>query len=226
MKPFKVEIYSDVVCPWCYVGKRNITSALNYYQHAYPDERQPEVVWMPYMLHATIPREGLDRKEYLRRRMPGANAVESHERVARAGRKVGIEFRFDRIEVQPNTTDAHRLIRFAGRHGVEDAMAERLFQAFFIEGENVSDRGLLVKAGTDIGLDEDETTAYLASEMDTDWVVKQDARGKRRGISTVPFLVLNERKGASAVQTADQLFQALKWARKDTARPSWVPSFI
>ena len=140
MRPFKVEIYSDMVCPWCYIGKRNVEAALKYYQRAYPEERQPEVFWMPYLLHASIPREGMDRKEYLKRRFPGdANSPEMFDRVIRAGKGVGLEYRFDLITRQPNSINAHRLIRFAGQHQAPDSVVEAIFNAYFLQGKDVSD---------------------------------------------------------------------------------------
>jgi predicted DsbA family dithiol-disulfide isomerase len=227
MKPFKVEIFSDLVCPWCYAGKRHIESALDYYRKSYPDERQPEVVWMPYQLHASIPREGVDRNEYLKRRFPGfANSSAMYDQVSKAGRAVGLEYRFDRIRVQPNSVDAHRLVRLAERQGVAEPVVESLFKAFFVEGEDISRHELLVSVAAGAGMNEAEVSAYLGGEEGAEWVRKEDARAKRRGITTVPFLVLNERKGVSGLQPADMLFEALRWARRDAARPRWLPSFI
>lgn len=227
MKPFKVEIYSDVVCPWCYVGKRNIEAALEYYRNAYPDERQPEVSWMPYQLHASLPAEGVDRIEYMKRRFPGqARPEEAFASVMKAGVKLGLDYRFDRIRVQPNTVDAHRLTRLAERYGVEDFVVERLFEAFFRDGENVSDKAFLCRVAVEAGLEEDLARAYLESEQDADWVRKTDANAKRLGITTVPFLVLNGRKGASAIQKPNDIFEILRWARRDAARPAWMPKFL
>lgn len=227
MKLFKVEIFSDVVCPWCYVGKRHVESALDYYQRSYPDERQPEVVWMPYLLHASIPPGGLDRAEYLKRRFPGsANSSEMNDRVSKAGRMVGVEYHFDRIQVQPNSVDAHRLIRFAERQGLGATVVESLFKAFFVDGEDISRHDLLMSIAARAGMSEELVGAYLESEDDAEWVRMEDSKAKSRGITTVPFLVLNGRKGVSAVQPADRLFEALKWARRDAARPRWLPSFV
>jgi predicted DsbA family dithiol-disulfide isomerase len=227
MKPFKVEIFLDVVCPWCYVGKRHIESALDYYQRSYPDERQPEVVWMPYLLHASIPKEGLDRKEYLKRRFIGfANSGEMYDRVSKAGRLVGIEYRFDRIRVEPNSIDAHRLIRFAERQGVGEPVVESLFKAFLVDGEDISNHDLLMSVAAGAGMNERMVGEHLVGKDDAEWVRQEDARAKQRGITTVPFLVLNGRKGVSAVQPADMLFDALRWARRDAARPRWLPSFV
>ena len=227
-KSFKVEIYSDVVCPWCYVGKRNIQRALEYYRQTYTKEIQPEVHWMPFRLHASLPKEGVDRTTYLKKRYPGrANDPDLFADVVKAGRRLGLEYNFERIEVQPNTTDAHRLMRFAERNGVREAAVESLFRSYFTDGRNLSDPAVLLEIGTSVGLDAVELEAYLSSEVDVEWVEQMDTRAKRGlGITTVPFLVLNGRKGVSGVSPADQLFQALLWARKDYARPNWMPRFF
>lgn len=226
-KVFKVEIYSDVVCPWCYVGKRYVESALEYYRHTYPTELQPEVVWLPYQLHAKLPPQGVDRAEYLKRRYPGqSSAQEMFGAVIKAGRQVGIEYRFDRITVQPNTTNAHRLIRFAEQRGQRAGVVEGLFSAYFVEGRNLSDNEELVSIGVANGLEREQLAAYLASDVDAEWVHEVDARAKYLGITTVPFMVLNGRKGFSANQPPDVIFEALRWARKDYARPSWWPRIL
>jgi predicted DsbA family dithiol-disulfide isomerase len=226
-KSFKIEIYSDVVCPWCYVGKRYVESALDYYGKAFPDEIQPEVHWLPYQLHASLPAEGVDRHEYLKRRYPGqANSLEMFAAVIKAGRKMGIQYNFDRIRVQPNTTNAHRLARFAEQRGARESVHERLFQAYFVDGRNLSDTNELIEVASDCGLDRDEFAAYLESDVDVQWVRDADKRAKYLGITTVPFLVLNGRKGVSANMPPDRIFEALRWARKDSARPKWLPRFL
>jgi predicted DsbA family dithiol-disulfide isomerase len=228
MRPFKVEIYSDVVCPWCYIGKRNIEAALDYYRRAYAGEVQPEVFWRPYLLHASVPREGLDRKEFLKQRFPGnANSPAMFTSVGSAGLAVGIEYRFDLITRQSNTIDAHRLIRYVQSRQAVDSVIEDLFKAYFVQGEDISQHELLVDIAGRAGLNRAEVSSYLASEQDVEWVVSEDNRAKKRlGITTVPFMVLNGRKGFSAIQSVDATFRALEWARRDAARPSWWPSFL
>lgn len=228
MKPFKIEIYADVVCPWCYVGKRNIESALEYYRRAYPDERQPEVYWRPFLLHASVPKEGLDRKEYLKRRFPGnANSPEMFASVSKAGRLVGLEYQFDLISRQPNTVDAHRLIHYAGSYGTVDKVVETLFNAYFMQGKDISQTEFLIETAVNAGMQAQQVKAYLASDQDVEWVYREDRRAKKQlGVTTVPFMVLNGRKGFSAMQSVDPIFRALEWARRDSVRPKWWPSFL
>src|SRR5690606_13388037 len=173
-------------------------------------------------------REGMDRKEYLKRRFPGdANSPEMFDRVIRAGKGVGLEYRFDLITRQPNSINAHRLIRFAGQHQAPDSVVEAIFNAYFLQGKDVSDIDVLTDIAKQNGMNEDQVRPYLSSEQDVEWVAAEDARAKKRlGITTVPFMVLNGRKGFSAIQSVEAIFQALEWARRDTARPSWLPSFF
>lgn len=227
MKPFSVDIYSDVVCPWCYVGKRYIDTAFDYYASAYEGERQPEVRWLPFMLNASLPREGVDRATYIKHKYPGrANDPTLFADAIKAAGRQGIETRFDLIQVQPNTLDAHRLMRFADQRGVRAAVAEPLYRAYFVEGGNLSSHDVLTDIGAACGLDAAELGAYLASDVDVDWVKGVDQEAKRLGITTVPFLVLNGRKGFSGNQAPDKILEALKWARRDAARPEWLPSFF
>lgn len=227
MRPFTIEIYSDVVCPWCYIGKRKIEAATHYYREAHPDERQPEIVWMPFLLNTAIPKEGLDRKKYMQSKFPEqADPTAPSQEVLKAGRALGLEYRFDKIERQPYVIDAHRLIRFAERHHAVDPVVEGLFQAYFMDGKDLSQYEVLLDVAARAGMPPPEVSAYLESEEDTDWVKDEAARARTRGIDTVPFLVLNGRRGDSAIQPVDALLQLLEWARRDAARPKWMPSIF
>jgi predicted DsbA family dithiol-disulfide isomerase len=230
MRPFKIEIYSDVVCPWCFVGKRKIEETMRYYREAHPDERQPEIVWMPFLLNTAIPKEGLDRKKYMQSKFPEKeDPTAPSPDVIKAGREVGLEYRFDKIERQPYVIDAHRLIRYAEHHGppdAHDAVVESLFQAYFINGEDVSRHDLQIDIAARAGMDADKVRTYLNSEEDVEWVKKEAQRARDRGIDTVPFLVLNGRRGDSAIQPVDALLELVEWARRDAARPRWMPSIF
>src|SRR5690606_25465551 len=145
MRPFKIEIFSDVVCPWCFIGKRRIEAAMQYYKEAHPGERLPEIVWMPFLLNTAIPKEGLDRKKYMQSKFPEkADPAAPAPDVIKAGQSVGIDYHFERIERQPYVIDAHRLIRFAEHRDAMDAVVEALFQAYFVEGKDISRHELLL----------------------------------------------------------------------------------
>lgn len=227
MRPFKIEIYSDVVCPWCFIGKRRIEAAMRYYREAYPDERQPEIVWMPFLLNTSIPKEGLDRRKYMQSKFPEKeDPMAPPPDVIKAGQAVGLEYHFERIERQPYVIDAHRLIRLSEHHNAMDAVVEALFQAYFVEGKDVSRHDVLLDIATRAGMERDMVAAYLATEEDADWVRERAQWARDRGIDTVPFLVLNGRRGDSAIQPVDALLDLLNWARRDAARPAWMPSIF
>lgn len=227
MKPFKVEIFSDVVCPWCFIGKRKIEAALRYYREAHPDERMPEIIWMPFLLNTSIPKEGLDRKKYMQSKFPEKDdPTAPSEDVLKAGQALGLEYRFDKIERQPYVIDAHRLIRLAERYHAVDPVVETLFQAYFVEGKDISRHDLLLDIATQAGMPAEAVSAYLASEEDVEWVKDEAAKARGLGISTVPFLVVNGRRGESAIQAVDALVKLLEWARNDAARPKWWPSIF
>jgi len=226
--PFRVEVFADVVCPWCYVAKRYLQKALEYYAESHAGERQPEVVWRPFLLHAAMPEEGLDRGAYLKRRFPGQlSPGEMLNEVGAAGRKVGVAFRFDLIHRQPNSIDAHRLIWLAQQHGVPvDGLVDSLFAAFFHAGKDISKPEVLEAAAGQTAVPEIVIRRFLHGTEGRDEVLAQDALAKRRGITTVPFLLLNGHKGVSALQQPETLFGALRWARKNSVRPKWWPKFI
>lgn len=222
-KEFKLEIYSDIVCPWCYVGKRYIDAALQHYRDTYPNEAMPEVVSLPFQLHAALPAQGVDRVEYMKRRYPGqANSLEMFAPATKAGRSQGVEFHFERITVQPNTMNAHRLLRFAERRDARDPLTEDLFRAYFVDGKNLSDNEVLADLAQSCGLDRAKVLTYLAGDEDREWVKEVDARAKYLGVRTVPFIILNGKKGVFANQPAHKIFDALRWARKDYSRPAWL----
>lgn len=227
MRPFKIEIYSDVVCPWCYIGKRRIESAIQYYRNAHPDERQPEIIWMPFLLNAATPNEGLDRRTYLQAKFgEKANSPDMFAEVVKACRAAGINYQFDRIERQPNVIDAHRLIKFAEHHGATETVVENLFQAFFVEGKDISSHDVLIDIAKQARIEPRDVRTYLQGEEDAKWVLEQDQEARASGIDTVPFIVLNGRRGDSAIQPVAALLDLLGWARHDAARPRWMPSIF
>ena len=141
MPDMTIDIVSDAVCPWCYVGKRRLEAAL-----AGSGDANVAVQWRPFQLDPTIPSEGLDRQAYMRAKFrDDARLAEVHQRLKALGAEVGIKFDFAAIKRSPNTLDAHRLIRWAGEAGVQDAVVERLFSAYFERGEDIGDRDVLAR---------------------------------------------------------------------------------
>src|SRR5262245_5474009 len=158
-----IDVISDVVCPWCFIGKRNLEKALSMWQAEHSDDPAPTVRWHPFQLNPGLPVEGIARERYVAEKFGGPErAKEIYARVARAGEQAGIAFRFDAIARQPNTVDPHRLIHRAGEQGVQDAVVEALFRAYFLDAVNLTSRDNLVQIAAGAGLDRAQTADYLA----------------------------------------------------------------
>src|SRR5579859_3351927 len=180
--PFQIDIISDVVCPWCFIGKRNLERALDTWHAKYPDET-PVVRWHPFQLNPQLPASGVPRSQYLENKFGGpARAKEIYARVSAAGSRAGIDFDFDAIQVQPNTIDAHRLLHFAAERGKQDEMAEPIFRRYFLEGADLSSAETLADIAQQAGLDREEAAAYLASSTDRELIEEQDRRARTIGV--------------------------------------------
>jgi predicted DsbA family dithiol-disulfide isomerase len=205
--PLVIDVVSDVVCPWCYLGKRRLEAALK-------EESAAVVRWRPYQLDPTIPAQGLDRKAYMRAKFgEGPRISEAQARLKALGAEVGVAFDFDAIQRAPNTLDAHRLIRFATEAGVADAMVERLFADYFERGRDIGDRAVLLAAAKDCGLDVAEAAARLDGDEGVEEVRGEIASAQRMGVEGVPFFVFAEKYALSGAQSEDVFTQAIAQAR-------------
>jgi predicted DsbA family dithiol-disulfide isomerase len=189
---------------------------LNRYRERHPDAPEPAVRWLPFQLNPDLPVTGIPRAEYVARKF-GTRGKGNYERVAMVGRTVGIDFAFDKIEVQPNTVNAHRLLVYADRAGNQDAIAEELFKAYFLEGANLTDNALLAKVAARGGLEQEAVVAYLESDEDRAVVKQADAEARSAGIGGVPFFIFNRKVGVSGAQDADVLLDAMLQAGADEA---------
>ena len=212
--PIAIEVISDVVCPWCYVGKRRLEAALADAPMA------PTVRWRPFQLDPTIPPEGKPRRDYLMAKFGSeARIRELHESLAAAGATEGIAFAFERIDVSPNTLDAHRLIRWAGDAGMQEGVVEALFRAYFLDGRNIGDQAVLAEIGAAHGLDDrDAIAARLASGEDRGSVSAEVAGAQRMGVSGVPTFILGGRYALVGAQPAGILLQAFRTAAAEAGR--------
>ncbi len=210
-----VDVVSDVVCPWCFIGKRRLEEALSRLREAEPD-LPVEVRWHPFQLNPDLPREGIDRRQYLEAKFGGRErAAQVYARVSAAGETVGIPFAFEAIARQPNTIDAHRLVAWAQsrREGDPDALVEALFRAYFLEGRYVGDPDELVSLAATAGYDADDARAFLASDEMRDVVAGADQRAREMGISGVPFFIFGGKTAVSGAHEADALLEAIAQAR-------------
>ncbi len=182
----KLDILSDPICPWCYIGKANLDRALQ----ANPDHPFA-IEWHPFQLNPTMPREGMDRREYLEAKFGGKEAaVEVYGEIARAAEAAGLEINFEGIARTPNTLDAHRLIHWALIEGRQTAAVAALFQAFFREGRDIGDRDVLCEIGESIGMDGAMVRRLLESGTDEAEIRERDARAREMGVSAVPTFIV------------------------------------
>jgi predicted DsbA family dithiol-disulfide isomerase len=165
------------------------------------------VRWLPFQLNPDLPESGISRAEYLQRKFGTPNRSYSH--VAAAGRTVGIPFAFDKIQIQPNTINAHRLMHYADQQGRQDEAAEELFRAYFIEGAKLTDIGTLADIGARAGLDRGALADYLASDADRELIRTADIKARSDGIQGVPYFIFNRKVGVSGAQEPEVLLQAM-----------------
>jgi len=211
----KVEIWSDVVCPWCYVGKRQFEQALSRFLHA----DQVELQWRSYELDPRSPaRVGLPMSQILERKygMTAEQAEQANERMTAVAAEVGLEYHLDAVQAG-NTFDAHRLAHLAARLDLGDAMEERLFAAYFTEGRSIGDHASLVGLAAEVGLDPDEVDAALDGDDFAAEVRDDEARASSLGITGVPFFVIDEAYGIAGAQPTDVLLGALERAWSESA---------
>lgn len=201
----QIDIVSDTVCPWCYIGKRRLERAL-----AQRPDMTFEIRWRAYRLDPFVPAEGVDRKAYMRAKFgdnPQAKAIGYALR--QAGAAEGIEFAFDSIEKRPNTTDSHRLIRWASSAGVQDDVVERLFHAYFEQGRDIGNPAVLLEIASEADMDVDLVEQLLASDADRELIEKEDAFAHEMGISGVPTFIFANRFLLQGAQDSEAIVKVI-----------------
>lgn len=200
-----IDVVSDVMCPWCYIGKRRLDRA----QVMSPDV-ETIVRWRPFLLDATIPPEGMDRQEYLDKKFGREQATEIYKQISEAGEMEGIIFAFDRIEKSPSTINAHRLIRWAEVGEQQDIVVDRLFELFFTEGEDIGEPSVLLDAAREGRMDVNLVEEVLATDRDIDEVKKEIAMAHDLGVQGVPTFVFNQEHILVGAQRAEILADVLQ----------------
>ncbi len=199
-----IEIYSDVVCPWCYVGKRRLERALERLQ----DRGRFDVSWRPFELNPTLPKDGMARLEYLEAKFGSLDSFRiMEERLLEAAAEEGIPFAFDKIAKTPNTFLAHRLIWYARKAGYQDQVVESLFRGYFEEGADVGSLPALAELAGRAGL---EAKAFLEGDEGSAEVRAEELAGQRLGIRAVPYFLLNRAYGLSGAQPVERFVSALE----------------
>ena len=212
-EPLRVDVVFDFVCPWCYIGKRRLEAALKVWKAEHPGDAEPVVRWLPFQLNPDIPAGGISRREHVElKHGPAGPSPEKQEHVAALGRHLGLAFALDRITVQPNTLDAHRLSGCAQRQGWQDEMVEALFRAYFMQGISLNDHEALAGLAATAGFDWAQVAAYLASATDVQAVEGLELEARIAGIDIVPFFVFNGKVTVSGAHEVKVLLQAIDQA--------------
>ena len=205
-QPVRIDVVSDVVCPWCFIGKRRLEKAL-----ALNPDIPVEVHWRPYFLNDWIPREGISREQYLTTKFGSVERYkEIAQRVSAAAAAEGLTYAMDKISRQPNTLDAHRLIRWAGGIGKAAEMKQRLMDLYFTEGADLTNHAVLVQAAADVGLDPEDVRAALESDQDVADVEREAVSAKEAGIEGVPCFILDGKFAVSGAQAPEDLAEAIE----------------
>jgi predicted DsbA family dithiol-disulfide isomerase len=204
-QPVRVDVVSDVVCPWCFIGKRRLEKAI-----ALNPDITVEVHWRPYFLNDWIPRDGISREQYLTTKFGSPERYKGiAQRVAAAAAAEGLTYAMDKISRQPNTIDAHRLIRWAERAGKATEMKQKLMDLYFTEGADLTDKAVLAQAAADLGLDADQVREALASEQDVAEIENEALSAKEAGIEGAPCFIFGGKFAVSGAQAPEYLAQAI-----------------
>ena len=205
-QPVRIDVVSDVVCPWCFIGKRRLEAALKL-----KPEIAVEVHWRPYFLNDWIPREGIPREEYLTTKFGSPERYKGiAQRVSQAAAEEGLTYDSDKMKRQPNTLDCHRLIRWAEAQGKANEMKQKLMDLYFTAGADLTERETLVQAAASVGLDAEEVRARLASDQDVEQIEREAQSAKEAGIDGVPCFIFGGKFAVSGAQAPEYLAEAIE----------------
>lgn len=195
-KTVKLDIFSDPVCPWCYIGKTHLDRALS------AVENHPFVIeWHPFQLNPTMPAEGMDRREYLEGKFGGKEAaVRAYTPVVENAKAAGLTINYEDMKRTPNTLDAHRLIHWAGIEGKQNAVVDALFQAYFVDARDIGDADVLSDVADSIGMDAAVVQKLLASDEDREGIKERDAHSRKMGLSSVPTFIVGSQHAVPGAQ--------------------------
>jgi predicted DsbA family dithiol-disulfide isomerase len=195
-REIRLDVFSDPVCPWCYIGKANLDRALT--QH--PDHPF-RIEWHPFQLNPDMPRQGMDRATYLEAKFGGREkAARAYAQVEAAAQKAGIEMEVAKVPYASNTLDAHRLIHWAGIEGKQNAMVDALFRAYWHAARNIGDPATLAQIAGEVGMDAAATARLLASDADRDDIAARDLDARQKGVNAVPTFLVAQKYVVSGAQ--------------------------
>jgi predicted DsbA family dithiol-disulfide isomerase len=217
-----IDIISDVVCPWCYIGKRQIEAALALYAQQNPGAAPPHITWRPFQLNPQLPAGGMSRQDYVVQKFGAARSKDIYARVAAVGIEHGIAFAFDKIARQPNTVAVHSLIALAGAlgsqtDGLQGRVKEAFLHAYFLDGIDLTKTENLVAIAAAAGLDRAKVEQCLADPQSRQAVEQEDQRARAIGVEGVPFFIFNGKLAVSGAQGAEALLDAMRQAETAVA---------
>lgn len=206
-----IEVFSDVICPWCFIGKRRLERAIA----AVSQNTEVAVHWLPFQLNPGMPPEGISRQEYRVKKFGSwERSQELDANVVANGKAEGIDFRFDLIDRTPNTVDAHRLVCLAGQHGCQDVVVEAIFMAYFTHGKDLSDSQILVDVVVEAGIDRQLAEGLLDSPDGLSEIKDAQDLAQQVGVAGVPFFIINRRVALAGAQPPESFLEAFRQASK------------
>lgn len=210
-EPMQIDVISDTVCPWCYIGKRRLERALSLRPQIEFDVR-----WRPFQLDPATPLEGVDRKTYIERKFGSSEKIKPiHAALLKAGEDEGISFAFEKIARTPNTLNSHRVIRWAHSLGVQNQLVERLFRAYFVEGADIGQIKVLAAIADEVGLDGELVDELLNSDADRESVEREDTMARKIGINGVPTFLIGGKVLVNGAQDAEHLVRVIDRVASD-----------
>ena len=214
--PVKLDVLSDPICPWCYIGKTHLDKALE------AEGDHPFVIeWHPFQLNPDMPEDGMDRREYLERKFGGKeNAVKVYGQIADHAEQAGIEIDFAAIKRTPNTVNAHRLIHWAGIEGKQNDVVDALFSAYFKEGRDIGDIETLADIADGIGMDAAVVTRLLRSDEDLSAIKDRDTHSREMGVNSVPTFIVGSRHAVPGAQPPELWQKVIKELKEQSAAES------
>lgn len=216
--PLTIEVVSDVVCPWCFIGLRRLKRAIALVRESHPNF-QYVVYWRPFFLNPDTPPEGEPYLPFLIQKFGGSERVEAiWQRIRETGVPLGIDYQFEKIQVRANTLQAHRLIHWAQQQGDASALVERLFIAQFEHGENVSDREVLANSATACGYSQAEVLAYLDSDEEVSLIQQMEHEARTWGVNSVPTFIFARKTGIQGAEEPNVLADAIEQVLAETEK--------
>jgi predicted DsbA family dithiol-disulfide isomerase len=211
----QLDIISDPICPWCYIGKAQLDRAI-----AETGVNPFDISWRIFQLNPDMPAEGMDRKRYLETKFGGPDQARAvYDRVEQAAAEAGVEVHFDRIPKTPNTMDAHRLIRWSRTTGNQSALVDRLFRLYFAKGADISDHDVLIAAAEQVGMEHAVVARLLSGDADLDLLREEEASARRMGVNGVPCFILGGRYVLQGAQPAETWAQVIRELSAPQTRP-------